>query len=706
MEKSFTISPRVIAHLGEDLIKNESIALLELVKNSYDAYASVCKVDFHYRGNQLSRITISDDGVGMDKETIETVWLTIGTDNKKKQLEIGEGERIPLGEKGIGRLGVHKLGRKITMFTHAKGNPLVEVNIEWDKLETSKSISDFKANIEEKISLFDDVELQHGTKIIISNLKGTWDRRKIRQVYRDLTSLNSPFGSKNDTFRVEITTNSNVFEGLPSVEEILQVAMYRVSCTIERDRIIDFHYLFRPWPQLDRIQGRTVNSLDNDDCQLLHRVEYVDERGKTKYTTEPFSISDYKIGKIRLEMAIFEKDASVFSLMNMERTALNSYLKENGGVRVYRDDVRVYNYGEKDNDWLSIDYRRIQRAGGNINNSSVLGAVSLNRRNSTDLKEKTNREGFIENDAYYAFVDAVAYAVDIITKYRNIDKERLISVYKEDKRVIEPVVSELNSAMQLVEAKVQVREDREAILNCLTRVNEQYQDVRDVLLRSANAGLNLGVVIHEIDKQVMALQGYAERGMLNEVKDISKRLEKTLGGYTVLLSNSSIKETPVSSIVGTVIETNRFRFADHNIKLFSNRKNTNFYAYLSKAEAVAALTNLIDNSIYWVSKSRMEDRMIYIYITDQRSGYITIAVLDNGPGFKLPPEMAIRPFVTGKPLNTGMGLGLHVTHEVMLAMKGELVIYDKNEFDLPLKAKDLHIDSSIVALCFPIAYHE
>ena len=399
-------------------------------------------------------------------------------------------------------------------------------------------------------------------------------------------------------------------------------------------------------------------------------------------------------------MAIIERDASVFRMMNMERTSINNYLKENGGIRVYRDDVRVYNYGEKENDWLSLDYRRIMKAGTNFSNGQVIGAVSLDRRSSRDLKEKTNREGFIENDAYFAFVDAVVYAMDRITEFRNIDKERLIAIYKEDKHVIEPVISELNTTMQLVESKVKDRSDKEEIINSLVRINHQYQEVRDVLLKSANAGLNLGVVIHELDKQVAALQGFAERGMLDEVKAISLRLEKTIGGYTVLLSNSSIKETNISTIVGAVLETNRFRFQDHNIKVFSNRKHVDFVAKLSKAEAIAALTNLLDNSIYWVSKSRIDDRMIYIYITDQVDGFITVAVCDNGPGFKIPPSIAIEPFITGKPLNAGMGLGLHVTNEVMKAMKGNLVIYDKNELVLPDKAKDRGVDKSIVALCF------
>ena len=87
MKKSFSISPRILSHLGEDLIKNESIALLELVKNSYDACANKCTINFVSTNGKLSKITIKDDGFGMNKETIENVYLTIGTDFKFKNIE-------------------------------------------------------------------------------------------------------------------------------------------------------------------------------------------------------------------------------------------------------------------------------------------------------------------------------------------------------------------------------------------------------------------------------------------------------------------------------------------------------------------------------------------------------------------------------------------------------------------------------------------
>ena len=701
MKHTFAITPRVIAHLGEDLIKNENIALVELVKNSYDAQATFCEIEFFFIGDELSKVTITDDGIGMDLNTVENAWLVIGTDNKKKQLEHPSTGRLPLGEKGIGRLGVHKLGRKIRVQTHKYGHNEVLIDIDWTKLANAQSIDDFPIQITEHV--LSSLPMPHGTKITISDLKGEWNRRKLRNVYRDLASLNSPFNERTDSFVVKVKSNTNVFEGLPPIADILKVAMYRGHCIIEGNEVKDFCYQFIPWDSLSNIQGKEIRSLSDEDRYLKRRKDIATSRTRNKVILEDFDLSDYKIGKIVLDFYIFEKDTAVFSFMNMERTILNNYLRENSGVRVYRDGVRIYNYGEKDSDWLSLDFNRLKRAGDNISNNIIIGSVGISRRDSADLKEKTNREGFIENEAYFAFVDAVTYALDLITRYRNTDKRRLINIYKKDKRVIEPVLSDLSSAVEIVKDKVSDEKAREDILHYLNRVNDQYIEVRDILIRSANAGLNLGGVIHDMEKQVDALISCIENNNFESVKNIALNLEHIISGYTVFLKKTSIKTTNVSTIVSAVIDNNKFRFADHRIKIYSNRKKVDFEAKLSQTESIGALTNLIDNSIYWVSQSRQDDRKIYVYITDEIDNYISIIVCDNGCGFKIPPEQALRPFITGKPLNTGMGLGLHIAHEVMQAMKGKLLILDANEIDLPDTAKKYQINKAVVALCFPEA---
>ena len=176
MQDFFKITPRVIAHLGEDLIKNESIAVLELVKNSYAAYASKCEEYFEEKNGKVVSIQICDNGHGMNAETIKDVWLVIGTDNKKKILQQEGIMRYPLGEKGIGRLGVHKLGKEITLISKTASDPEVELTIDWKQLESAKSIDNFPVGINTNLFPLHFAENETGTKIIITSLKSECDR--------------------------------------------------------------------------------------------------------------------------------------------------------------------------------------------------------------------------------------------------------------------------------------------------------------------------------------------------------------------------------------------------------------------------------------------------------------------------------------------------------------------------------------------------
>ena len=393
-------------------------------------------------------------------------------------------------------------------------------------------------------------------------------------------------------------------------------------------------------------------------------------------------------------------DSAILNYLNAEKTIIRDYLNENGGVRVYRDNVRVYDYGERDNDWLGIDLKRVHRVGGNVSNNIILGSVRLNRAESTGLKEKTNREGFIEDETYSAFADAVNHVLSIFVRLRNEDKERLTFLYKTNKAV-EPVLSSLEDAVTLINAKVEDEKSRKELLKCIDRVNVQYKAVKETLIKSANAGLNLSVVIHEIDKQVAALHGSAERGEVEKVLSISKNLEKIIRGYTAMIKKSSIGLGKLSDVVSIALDNYEFRFSDHRIDVLSNWNTSQLKAQFARAESIAVLTNLLDNSIYWVSKTRHEDRKISVFLTDQVPGYSTIVVSDNGPGFNIGTDVAIQPFISGKPNNVGMGLGLHIANEMMNAMKGCLMFYDEQDITLPKEVVEAGANKAIVALCFP-----
>lgn len=699
MKSPFVISPRVIAHLGEDLIRNESIALLELVKNSYDANATLCSVKFITDENgTMSRIVICDNGCGMDKDTIEKRWLVIGTDNKRGAIPL-PGERWPLGEKGIGRLGVHKLGRKICMTSKTSKGKEVVVSIDWNGLKKANSIEEFYIDVIERDepSVFKNGQV--GTEIIIEDLKCEWTKRQLRAVYRDLNSLNSPFGHKNDSFKVIISSNANLFDGLPDIEEIFSSGMYKAHCRMEGNVITEFNYEFSPWKTLEKLHGgRTVTLADlKADDVFLKGIEERPQNGRASFYD--IDLNTYDIGPIEFDIVIFERDRSIWNYAPIEKTSFDEYLRENGGIRVYRDDIRVYNYGERDNDWLGIDLQRIKRMGSYISNNIVVGAVQLNRSLSSGLREKTNREGFIEDDAYRIFTDSVNYVLSLVVRLRMEDRDKFISIYK-TKPAGEPVLEDLNNIAQLVEQKIADDDIKKEILKYINRANEKYIEVRDILLKSANAGLNLSMVIHELEKQIASLKGCAERGERENIIIISKRLEDLVRRHSVILRKSEIKTISLAKVVNTALSDYNFRFLDHHITIYNNCNELDLKVRSSEAETVGAVINLLDNAIYWVSASRHEDRKIAVTITDQIDGYYSIVVSDNGPGFNIGTELAIKPFVTGKPHNYGMGLGLHVVNEIMNAVNGKLVFLEKDEICMPSYVDANKINSSIIALCF------
>lgn len=699
MKHHFSITPRIIAHFGEDLIKNESIAILELVKNSYDACATECNVDFYSENRQLKKLTISDNGFGMNADVIKNVWLVIGTDYKKNT-QMSQCGRFPLGEKGVGRLGVHKLGKKITLYSKRSDYKEVELSIDWTELESAKNISDFNVSVvENDIHKFYKNGIT-GTTIIIEELKSKWDRRQIRQVYRNLLSLNSPFADKNDSFAVNITSNENLFEGLPNLQDIVENGgLYFGSSVLKGNKIQEFKYEFRPWSSLDKIQKRIVKTTNLNE-EELYLKGLKEEEGRKRPVEYEIDLDEFKIGEVRFDIIIFEKDAAIFNFVNTEKRSINEYLAENGGIRVYRDNVRVYDYGERDNDWLGIDLKRVSRVGGNVSNNIVLGYVRLKRSESIGLREKTNREGFIEDENYNAFVDAISYVLNIFVRERNVDKARLTTLYKTHK-VAEPVLSDLEEVVKIVNERVEKEEDRKEILRYLSRINDQYREVKEVLIKSANAGLNLSVVIHEIEKLVTALLGHAKKGEKEQIIDISERLEKIVRGYTAMIRKSAIGEKMLSGIVQIAVENYDFRFSDHHISVYHNYKDSQLKGFLAEAESISVLTNLLDNSIFWLCYARKEDRKISIYITDQINGYNSIVVSDNGPGFNIGTDVAVQPFISGKPHNLGMGLGLHIANEMMNAMKGKLMFLDEYDIELPKYAKDNKINKAIIALCFP-----
>ena len=163
---------RLLTMLGDQLIKNETIALTELVKNAYDADADVCRVKFinfncDSTNNSESIIEISDNGYGMSKDIITKHFLNPATPIKKsgKELRKSKKGRICQGEKGIGRFSMLKLGKKVTVYSKEPECAVVH-SIKFDFGDYDEEFL-FRNGISEEIFL-DQIEIQYDECVISS----------------------------------------------------------------------------------------------------------------------------------------------------------------------------------------------------------------------------------------------------------------------------------------------------------------------------------------------------------------------------------------------------------------------------------------------------------------------------------------------------------------------------------------------------------
>ena len=682
---------RLLLELGNQLIKDEGIALFELVKNSYDADATEVKISLkNIDSLKKGEITIRDNGCGMDWDIVTNVWMEPGTDYREKQILTSEKtrkfKRLPLGQKGIGRFGAHKLGRYIELITKSKDNNEIVVVIDWNKFNESKYLEDIPVNVYERNpEIFTDNKT--GTKIRIYGLWNRWNRGMTRNMYRAVNSICSPFKSP-DSFKaiLEIIDKNKQdwFKDLFTWREAVDYKLFKATCSLENDKL-SYIYEFIPWETMTIVTGRKVDTIEEK------KEFYITDDDTDDNNEKIINLSKYQIGKIKIELYIFDLDSNILTLGVHDKSGLKKFLKFNGGIRVYRDGVRVYDYGEPGNDWLDLGGRRVNIPSARLSNNLVIGEVSINRSDSTDLEEKTNREGFIENEAVKKFRKAILYAITQVTAERNVDKDRIRKAYSKGVTK-EPVIDPISKLRDKIQKKGLLKE----LGGYLNRIEEDYKDIREKLLTSAGAGLSLSIVIHEIDKIIKELKTTTEKkGTDTHLKNLVRHLAELTEGYAMLLKRSGTVKIKASEIIKEAIFNVSYRLSAHNIHIINNSsKDNDFTIKCSKRLILGAIMNMIDNSIYWLEIKKPEKKYIYISPTkDINNKKPTIIIGDNGPGFVDPIDNVIQPFFTRKP--DGMGLGLHIANEIMNVHKGWLRITETGDVTLPTE-----VNGAVLSLIF------
>lgn len=406
----FDIAARVPLQLGRESIGSSTAAVAELIKNSYDANAENVKIIFAKQNSPIQILQIEDDGHGMDLETLETVWLRIGTERKVDVERSIIKERVFTGAKGLGRLGIDRLCRKLIMQTKtAEMDHFIEVHIDWHKYDdrnaTINSVTHkiFKTNVNRSNKYSDFFKnKENGTRLILIGLKEKWGEQRLRDLRNELSLLVSPFSDVND-FSVDFASGIEELDGNLSSEKYLEAAAWTVSAQLDVDGNIFVNYIQSKSgegpPPIATTWSNWLPERDNQpSCGSLSL--------KFFYIPQPDS---------SLSTSFKKKD-------------WRHFMKVHQGLRIYRDNFRVRPYGEPTGrgDWLDLGLRKvtnpsgIRQGGWKISPNQILGAIFISRIENPRLIDQANREGMVET---IPFFDMRAFTLKVIASFESIATE-------------------------------------------------------------------------------------------------------------------------------------------------------------------------------------------------------------------------------------------------------------------------------------------
>lgn len=685
---------RLLQLLGDQLIGTPRLAVFELVKNAYDADAETVTVTLKGLRTTNPTIVVEDDGDGMALSTIRDIWLVPAHDHRelqRKALKRTRLNRLPLGEKGLGRFAVHKLGDHIKLVTRAKGQPECVVDIDWSSLIEQQFLSDAKVVVHTRTpQIFKGSRT--GTKLIISKLReSTWTRGEVRRLLRQITSIASPFADRSDRFETELKVpdHPDWVSGVPDVDVLLKRAPWYFRFSFEGG-VLEWEYEFRGVTGIKLGQRK---EWEDDATMLIAQERDFDLWGtdqgsksaKPKRVTADATISD-GIGTIKGEFYVFDRDREILTKLGNSQLVQN-FLDENGGVRVYRDSIRVYNYGEPGDDWLGLDLRRVNTPTRNISRNIVVGAIDLSLEHSHQLTEKTNREGFVENEAYKNLRKIVLGALAVLEIERKIDKDSIRAITGKGNDPEVANITQPLQALRKVAKKHHLTKELDPLIN---KAEKNYNEMRDTMLRAGLSGMGLAIVFHEIEQGVRVLHDAIEAGRSRKSVQIQAReLVHILDGFSELLRKGEQRPNSIKQLIRRVRDINRVRFRNHKVKLVCPALEDDVPDIERKFAfglLLGALNNLLDNAFYWLQVRWPEsqgpsERKLYINIERDFSDGPAIIIADNGPGFQDDPERLTRPFFSRRP--DGMGVGLYYTNMVMELNSGRLAFPDADEANAP-----------------------
>lgn len=731
----FTIESRILKELGERLVNDSSIALTELIKNSYDADASYCDVTV-----SAKQIIIKDNGHGMTFNEFKNKWMKIATANKLFDSQSRIFQRKVTGSKGIGRFAVRFLGKHLTLESIAKNENNSHIKLiatfNWDELDEHDDLTTLEVPY-----YTEETTEPCGTRLIISNLRkeAHLTDEQIKKVKSNVIQNTSPIFA----FISDVESNLN-HRDTPEYRTIAHKVIH--GHNINKSKIID--------PGFDIFFNTDTESQDNLASLILknyvinaklfvkgsHLKVIFDHDIENVPPIPSFEISDFdnKLGtNIYGDIRFFPRRAGVFLSKGINGRIAWQWIKENQGVKVFDHGFSITPYGHDDDDWLYLDRdtahsernwrsslmknyfpmdpedARSPKRNPMVslpNNHQLVGALFVDSDPSKEddtLLPSMDRQGYVINSAFKQLRSISRFLIELIAHY---DKKISLQLEEQERQEryghrideFDAVIREIESSPTLI------AEDKERIIEYYTKAKEDFEELenydkeaRESLEVMSLLGVVAGFMTHEYEAALHNLEiassqikelANKDPSLLDAANAIDKSIANFNGyiEYTRLfienIHQAVIKPYYALSALELVTETfDNFR-EERNITLVFEIDEELKAPLIPAAMYQGLVLNLFTNAMKALINEKHNNKIIVIQAWNESKKHI-IQVMDNGPGIPIGVRNRIwDPLYTTtskdtNSLGSGMGLGLALVKRVVESQKGKVSLLDKAPTD-------------------------
>jgi C4-dicarboxylate-specific signal transduction histidine kinase len=674
---------RHILTIGRELIQDSYAAVIELVKNAYDADSPDVNIIFSKKPESCEyTIKISDHGHGMSRDTVIDKWMVPSTRDKLDRQHSPKG-RIMQGCKGIGRYAASILGNDLLLETITEEGEKTTVYVKWDMFEKAEYLDNVEILIETK-----KTSEPSETKLTISGNNEflvEWDKTQFRKLEFELKKLISPISATGST---KVDNEFNIYLNTDGFSDIQTVSG-----------------LIKPFPLFDlydyRITG-IINSAGKGTLKysiqkarntIEEQIQF--DMGRLTGCGElVFDIRVYDREKESIDSLIrrgLQDDSGNYFGNLQARQILNTY----NGIGVYRNGFRIRPLGDSDFDWLKLNEHRIQNPSMRIGNNQVIGYVQIQSEEMSGLIEKSARDGLKENSSYNQLKNITKEVIGLLEERRFIYRRKAglsrpaLKIERELERIFSFDTLKTNIRTKLTKVGIK-KETTEEIIDLISKEEENKEKIADEIRQTiaiyqgqATLGKIINVILHEgrkplsyfrnqiprIHKQVEYFKKEQSKTIVNEIIKISDGIGENADIFVNLFArldplaakkrnakqHLELKKAILDSLAIFKIELN-----ENKIDVQVDGQET--FKFLSWQQDIFAIfTNLIDNSIYWMVQKKTKASKIVISIITEGDSLVYIDYRDTGPGIEsshIESEIIFEPWFSTKAIGTGLGLAI------------------------------------------------